>query len=124
MKYARYADDFLVEIIGSKQDAQQIKEDIKNFLADRLALELSDEKTLITHTEKSAKFLGYEIYVRKSNLTKRNKNGRIRRAFNKMVYLKLTTDVMKKKLLEYGVLEIKTHNGKEQWKNLDKADHQ
>ena len=33
-------------IIGSKQDAQQIKEDIKNFLADRLALELSDEKTL------------------------------------------------------------------------------
>ena len=29
MKYARYADDFLVGIIGSKQDAQQIKEDIK-----------------------------------------------------------------------------------------------
>lgn len=60
MKYARYADDFLVGIIGSKQDAQQIKEDIKNFLADRLALELSDEKTLVTHTERPAKFLGYE----------------------------------------------------------------
>ena len=29
MKYARYADDFLVGIIGSKQDALQIKEDIK-----------------------------------------------------------------------------------------------
>lgn len=32
------------------------------------------------------------------------------------MYLKLTTDVMKNKLLEYGVLEIKIHNGKEQWK--------
>ena len=116
MKYVRYADDFLIGIIGSKEDAIGIKEDIKNFLQSKLKLELSDEKTLITHSEKSAKFLGYEIYVRKSNLTKRNKTGRIRRAFNKKVYLKLTTDVMKNKLLEYGVLEIKIHNGKEQWK--------
>ena len=116
MKYVRYADDFLIGIIGSKEDSVKIKEDIKNFLQSRLKLELSAEKTLITHTEKSAKFLGYEIYVRKSNLTKRDKRGRIRRAFNKKVYLKLTTDVMKKKLLEYGVLQIKTHNGKEQWK--------
>ena len=116
MKYVRYADDFLIGIIGSKGDATRIKEDIKNFLQSKLKLELSDEKTLITHSEKSAKFLGYEIYVRKSNLTKRDSKGRIRRAFNKKVYLKLTTDVMKKKLLEYGVLEIKTHNGKEQWK--------
>ena len=75
MKYARYADDFLVGIIGSKQDAQQIKEDIKNFLADRLALELSDEKTLVTHTERPAKFLGYEITVRKSNDQRRDKRG-------------------------------------------------
>jgi group II intron reverse transcriptase/maturase len=116
MKYVRYADDFLIGIIGSKDDATRIKEDIKNFLQSKLKLELSDEKTLITHTEKSAKFLGYEIYVRKSNLTKRSRTGRIRRAFNKKVYLKLTTDVMKNKLLEYGVLEIKIHNGKEQWK--------
>jgi group II intron reverse transcriptase/maturase len=116
MKYVRYADDFLIGIIGSKEDAIRIKEDIKNFLESKLKLELSDEKTLITHSEKSAKLLGYEIYIRKSNLTKRDSKGRIRRAFNKKVYLKLTTDVMKKKLLEYGALEIKTHNGKEQWK--------
>ncbi|MBF0649222.1 group II intron reverse transcriptase/maturase [Dysgonomonas sp. GY75] len=116
MKYVRYADDFLIGIIGNKEDSKRIKEDIKNFLHSKLKLELSDEKTLITHTEKSAKFLGYEIYVRKSNLTKRDKRGRIKRAFNKKVYLKLSTDIIKKKLLEYGVLEIKTHNGKEQWK--------
>jgi hypothetical protein len=101
---------------GSKENAKRIKEDIKNFLQSKLKLELSDEKTLITYTEESAKFLVYKIYVRKSTLTKRDKKGRIRRAFNKKVYLKLTTDVMKKKLLEYGVLVIKTHNGKERWK--------
>lgn len=68
LKYVRYADDFLIGIIGSKEDAVKIKDDIKRFLADRLALELSDEKTLITHTEKPAKFLGYEVTVRRSNL--------------------------------------------------------
>lgn len=65
LKYVRYADDFLIGIIVSKV---KIKDDIKRFLADRLALELSDEKTLITHTEKPAKFLGYEVTVRRSNL--------------------------------------------------------
>jgi group II intron reverse transcriptase/maturase len=116
LKYVRYADDFLIGIIGSKDDAKHIKEDIKRYLHEKLVLELSEEKTLITHTEKSAKFLGYEIYVRKSNLTKRDKRGRLKRAFNKKLYLKLTTETMKRKLLDYRVMEIKAHNGHEQWK--------
>jgi group II intron reverse transcriptase/maturase len=116
LKYVRYADDFLIGIIGSKQDAIIIKEDIKKFLNDELALELSDEKTLITHTENAAKFLGYEISVRKSDATKRSVNGRLRRAFNKRVRLMIGKDMVKNKLLEHRVLEIKAHNGKEQWK--------
>lgn len=115
-KYVRYADDFLIGIIGSKQEAMNIKEDIKNFLQEKLALELSDEKTLITQTENAAKFLGYEIYARKSNDTKRNKDGVLRRAFNKRIRLMIGKDTVKKKLLGYRVLEIKVHNGKEQWK--------
>lgn len=116
LKYVRYADDFLIGIIGSKQDAIIIKEDIKNFLYEKLALELSDEKTLITHAENAAKFLGYEISVRKSNDTKRNKYGVLRRVHNKRIQLALGKDMYKKKLLEYRVLEIKLHNGKEYWK--------
>ena len=92
LKYVRYADDFLVGIIGSKKDAQQIKEDIKNFLADRLTLELSDEKTLVTHTERPAKFLGYEITVRKSNEQRRDKIGRLRRTFGKRVCLNVNME--------------------------------
>ena len=116
LKYIRYADDFILGVIGSKEDALRIKEDIKSFLSESLALELSEEKTLITHTGKSAKFLGYEIFVRKSNDTKRSKYGVLRRVFNKRIQLALGKDTFKKKLLEYRVLEIKIHNGKEYWK--------
>ena len=66
IKYVRYADDFIIGVIGSKADSETIKEDIKNFLYDKLKLTLSEKKTLITHGNKHAKFLGYEIYVRRS----------------------------------------------------------
>ena len=116
LKYVRYADDFLCAVIGTKKEAEAIKQDIKKFLAEKLSLELSDEKTLITHGRKSATFLGYEIYIRKSVLTKRNKAGRLTRPFNNKVYLKMPTQVIRKKLLDYGALEIKMHNGKEFYK--------
>lgn len=32
LKYIRYADDFILGVIGSKEDALRIKEDIKSFL--------------------------------------------------------------------------------------------
>ena len=116
MKYVRYADDFLIGVIGSKQDAKQIKEDIKMFLAEKLALELSDEKTLVTHTEKPAKFLGYDITVRKSNDQRRDKRGALRRTYGKRVCLNVNTEVVRKKLFDYGVLEMTIRNGKEIWK--------
>ncbi|MEQ7801911.1 reverse transcriptase domain-containing protein [Pedobacter sp. ASV1-7] len=116
LKYVRYADDFLIGIIGSKEESKQIKEDIKNFLNDTLKLTLSDEKTLITHTKKSASFLGYQITVQSSNLRRRDKNGFLKRAFNKRVMLKVSRATILKKLLDYRTVEVKYHNGKERWK--------
>ena len=116
LKYVRYADDFLIGVIGSKEDSQRIKEDIKNFLESELKLELSDDKTLITHSQKAARFLGYEVLVNRSNLAKRDNMGRLSRVYNKKVLLRISMETIKKKLLDFGVLEIKTHNGKEQWK--------
>lgn len=100
MKYVRYADDFLIGIIGSKEDSKTVKEDIKNYLENSLKLELSDEKTLITNAKKPAKFLGYDIFIRKSNATKRNKSGTPTRMFNYKVVLYVTTETMKKKLMD------------------------
>ena len=116
LKYTRYADDFLIGVIGSKADCIKIKSDITQYMQECLHLEMSQEKTLITNAQKPAKFLGYEIFVRKSNDTKRSKYGVLRRVFNKRIQLALGKDTFKKKLLEYRVLEIKIHNGKEYWK--------
>ena len=117
IKYTRYADDFLIGVIGSKADCEKIKEDIRLFLHEKLKLTLSSEKTLITHANDAAKFLGYEITVRKSSSqTKRIKTGSLAKVYGKRVVLKIPVDTAKKKLLEYGVLQIKFHNGKEIWK--------
>ncbi|MEK6511184.1 reverse transcriptase domain-containing protein [Myroides odoratimimus] len=121
IQYERYADDFLIGVIGSKEDSKRIKEDIKSFLESELKLELSDEKTLITHSEKKAKFLGYEIFVNKSNLARRDSLGRLSRVYNKKVQLRISMETIKKKLLQLEILEIKCHNGKEIWKPRERG---
>lgn len=61
--YYRYADDFLIGVDGSKQDAIRLKDEIRKFLDSRLNQKLNDSKTLITHAEtSSADFLGYRIH--------------------------------------------------------------
>ena len=69
LKYVRYADDFLIGVIGTKNECETIKADITKFMQEKLRLEMSQEKTLITNAQDSAKFLGYEIYVRKAIVT-------------------------------------------------------
>jgi len=64
LRYVRYADDFLLGLVGSKADAEAIKQRVRTWLTENLKLELSEEKTLITHaTTDRAKFLGYEVGV-------------------------------------------------------------
>lgn len=116
LRYVRYADDFLIGVIGSKEDSKQIKEDIKNYMKDALKLELSEEKTLITNARKSAKFLGYDIFVRKSNDTHRDKNGHLTRSYDHKIVLYITTEVMRKKLFDYDAVKITKRDGKEIWK--------
>jgi group II intron reverse transcriptase/maturase len=59
--YSRYADDTLLGIIGSKADAQQMMEQVKAFLQNRLHLPISAEKSGITHAQDGMMFLGYEV---------------------------------------------------------------
>lgn len=62
--YVRYADDFLLGFAGPKVEAQEVKRQLAAFLRDELKLELSEEKTLITHARDGvAHFLGYEIHT-------------------------------------------------------------
>lgn len=82
LRYVRYCDDILLGFSGPKAEAREIKQMLGQFLQEELKLELSQEKTLITHarTEK-ARFLGYDIVTQHANdkLTngKRSINGEI-----------------------------------------------
>jgi group II intron reverse transcriptase/maturase len=67
MKYVRYADDFLVGVIGSQDDTIAIKEFLTTYLQEELDLELSQAKTLITHNSEKVRFLGYDIFIAQSN---------------------------------------------------------
>lgn len=115
LQYVRYADDFLIGIIGSKSDAEKIKRNLTDFISEKLKLKLSEEKTLITNAHKPARFLGYDVKIRKSNAFKKQKSGKRQRQFANKVVLEVPTDLIKKKLLEYGAMKISVHNGKEIW---------
>jgi RNA-directed DNA polymerase len=61
LRYCRYADDFLIGVIGSKAEARQIMDEVRTFLATRLKLAVSEAKSGIAHAADGARFLGYDI---------------------------------------------------------------
>jgi len=66
VNFTRYADDFIVTA-DSEETAKEIRELIEVFLGDR-GLELSIEKTLITHIDKGFDFLGWNFRKYKGKL--------------------------------------------------------
>lgn len=70
MKYIRYADDFIIGVKGEKSDCENIKRQFSDFISHELKMELSEEKTLITHSSQFARFLGYDIRVRRDKTAK------------------------------------------------------
>lgn len=59
--YCRYADDFVIGIIGSKDDAEKVATEVKNFITAHLNLTVSEEKSKIVAANKGTSFLGYWI---------------------------------------------------------------
>ena len=122
LQYVRYADDFIIGIIGAKEDARAVKQEVSSYIASQLKLELSDEKTLVTKATDRAKFLGFEIRVTpRSNLTKKTKSGTKARNFSGHVMLEVPTSVIQKKLLELGAMKIEVHNRTESWKPIHRG---
>ena len=76
ISYVRYADDFLIGIIGSRKYALQVKKDITNFLKSHLHLDVSKSE-LVNRNEGKVSFLGH---------------------FIKLVSLKMKTRVQNKKI--------------------------
>ena len=122
IQYVRYADDFIVGVIGSHEDAKKLKQDLTVFLKEKLGLTLSTEKTKITNTAENARFLGYDISVSRSQDIKRLKNGKRQRVYSGVVQLRMPLEKWTAKLLEYGAIRIKKdESGKERWKTMPRG---
>jgi len=100
LKYVRYADDFLICIDGGKEFAEQIKQDITNFLHETLKLELNADKTLITNLkENRVRFLGYEISKSHDDtIVTKGSNGVKKRSVNETIQLLVPSEVINRKV--------------------------
>lgn len=107
LNYVRYADDFILYFAGPKKEAEEIRTSIGKFLNDHLKLELSEEKTLITHAQtERARFLGYEIHAQHAN-AKRDRNNV--RSVNGVLALKVPTTVIDQACKRYQKKGKPTH---------------
>jgi group II intron reverse transcriptase/maturase len=98
LRYTRYADDHLLGFTGPKAEAEEIKARLAQFLRDELKLELSQEKTLITHARTgAARFLGYEITAQHAD----RKIAGGRRSINGVIALRVPPAVVKAKSAPY-----------------------
>lgn len=96
--YVRDADDTLLGFAGPRQEAEEIKQTLRQFLRDTLKLEMSEEKTLIPQAStQAARFRGYEI----GNPQNDSKHAKRRRSANGKMGLRVPTDVVTKKSAPY-----------------------
>ena len=59
--YTRYADDFVVLCNGTRAQAEAMRQELHTFLRAELKLDLSLEKTRVTHVNDGFRFLGFWI---------------------------------------------------------------
>ncbi len=105
LKYVRYADDFLIGVNGNHEDCVEIKRKLTEFISNTLKMELSDEKTLITHSNQYARFLGYDVRVRRDGTVRRRKDNVLQRTFNNSVELNVPlNDKIRQFLFSKGIV--------------------
>lgn len=98
LRYMRYADDFLLGFVGTRQEAEGIKQHLADFLKTQLRLDLSSDKTLVTHARSTAaRFLGYDVTVMQDN--RKHTNGQ--RSINGIVSLRVPRDILQAKCQPY-----------------------
>lgn len=116
--YVRYADDFLIGVIGTRKEAEQLKLELGAFLREELRLELSEEKTLVTHAKDKARFLSYDVFSCKTDTPKMDARGFTRRSKSGRIMLYVPKEKWMKRLLSYNALKIhydKRNGNREVW---------
>jgi len=106
--YVRYADDTLLGFAGPRSEAEEIKQQLGQFLRETLKLEMSEEKTLITQASaQAARFLNYHIVNQQND----GKHAKKRRSVNGRIGLLVPPDVVESKCATYLRKGKPSHRG-------------
>lgn len=62
LQYTRYADDFVILVKGTRENAEATLDELRLFVQDTLKMELAEEKTGVCHVSDGFVFLGYELH--------------------------------------------------------------
>jgi group II intron reverse transcriptase/maturase len=129
VRYLRYADDWIIGVTGPKHLAETIKEEVRQFLKDQLRLELSQEKTRITHAKtEEASFLGVRLSIGKAHRAQskigpqRSADGRMfkRRVTGWLPILKAPTPRLVERLHQKGFCDAQgAPTSQKKWLLLD-----
>jgi group II intron reverse transcriptase/maturase len=84
---ARYADDFIILSNDIKEGVEEARDKLRNFLEQELKLELSSEKTAITHANDGFDFLGFNIrkYKKRKGVIIKPSEKNIQRIMDKLL---------------------------------------
>ena len=74
--FCRYADDFLIGVIGSKDEARAVMQRVMEFLRTHLHLEASVEKSKLSKASVGTTFLGYTVKTVTGSRRRKTKLGR------------------------------------------------
>ena len=109
MMYIRYADDFLVLIIGTMKEAHEIKSEISRFLKESCGLELNMDKTIISNTKEPFDFLGGRCkkFINMEKLSSR-KDGLKTRTIGRML-IDIPLDKVRKNLIKNRFARFNKH---------------
>lgn len=101
LRYSRYADDFIIGVIGSRKDAEYIMQQVKAFIENELLLEAADDKTSIRSAAKGVRFLGYDVRVYSGDRIIKQAIGN-GTCLKRTVIQKIQVHVPQEKLLQYA----------------------
>ena len=131
LSYVRYADDFLIGIIGSKQEAETVFREGTTFLNTHLKLDISEEKSGIHHAKEGTTFLGYVVrnYTDEKTVKVHSPQyTRVGAATRRTVRERLQLRVPQTKMSEfcqrkgYGNYETLRPSARPSWEHIDDAE--
>ena len=107
LRYVRYADDFLIGVIGSKAECVKIQVGHYQVYGRKPQAGTVTGKDIDNKRTKAREFLGFDVSVRKSDAIKRDKNNVPARYYNGKIVLKVAIETVRNKLEEYSAIRYK-----------------